>query len=347
MKGALAVAGKDLRELLRERTVLVALAVQLFIAAFSSTLVFGLSGLYDPANITASVPADVGYVGEGGFDQLLRTTRNLRVQPLDGDDALAAFNDRRILMLIEERVEDDVHRIRVAVGEGEVTSTLLVTQVRGLLERYERQLREERHERLHHELVDTAAPPGGSYDFLHATLWPLLVLAPVFLAGALAGDSFAQEVQTRTLLLLRSAPVGLRGLLAAKLAVPLLLAPAQMLLWAGLILFNRTVISNLPLLTLLTIMLTALLSGIGLLLAAFVRQQGATQAAYAMAALIVGGASLWLPRDPINLIAVLGAGGLDGEALSSLGIISALGIALLATGVFVTAKRIRNDKLGG
>jgi len=49
----LTIAGRELSGLRAEKTILLAIAIQLFIAAFSSFLVVGLVSMYDPGRSAA------------------------------------------------------------------------------------------------------------------------------------------------------------------------------------------------------------------------------------------------------------------------------------------------------
>lgn len=352
MRGAVgavaAVAGKEVRDILRERTIVVAVLVQFFIAAFSTFLTVGLLALYDPGSAAARPQADIAYVGEGGFDDVLDGARNIDLRR-GLASPLADFAAGDLDAVVEERVSaDGVHTVTIVVPEGEMRSTLLVTQLRDLLQAHESNLRQANQARVTHDLVQLPAEPPRApvpYGFVYATLVPLLLLTPVFLAGALAGDTFTAEIEQRTLLILRSAPLSLRSILLGKLAVPALLAPAQFLLWAGLLALNRQVVHNLALLCLLATALTVLLSGVGYALAATLRREGPVQATYALAAIMLAVGSLLLPRDLLNTIARLAAGDLDATALMTVGALVLAGLACALGGAMHAARRIRRDLL--
>jgi ABC-type Na+ efflux pump permease subunit len=341
-----AVAGKELRDIAREKTIVVALLVQFFIAAFSAFLTVGLMGLYDPGSVSSRPAADVGYVGSGGFEAVLRTAPNLHVHA-NATDPIARFSRGELDAVVQESVgPDGVRTVTLVVPDGELKSTLLVTQFRDLLQSYETQLRQANQPRLQHRLLELPAQDHQGavpYPFVYATLLPLLLLTPVFLSGAIAGDAFSGEIQSRTLLLLRSAPTSLARILLGKLLVPLLLAPAQFLLWSGLLALNGLRVGNLGWLMLLSAALTLLLCGLGFALAARLGRDGPTQAAYALVAIVLAVASLFLPRDPLNLIARLGSGEVDGTALATLGLIAAGAVACAFFGIRDATQRIRRD----
>lgn len=352
MRAALAVAGKDLRDVLRERSILASLVVQLFVAGFSTFLSVGLSGLYDPSSIGAFPQADVGYAGPGGFDDYLTLPgqSNLRLARLNATAGLAEFQAGRLAMLVEETLASNGTRtVTLLLPEGTLQTTLLLTQAKGLLQDYEHDLRVGHQDRLGQQVLRVEAPDGGraaSHGFVYGTLLPLLVLTPVFLSGAIAGDAFVQEVQTRTLLLLRASPLSVPAVLAGKLLVPVALAPLQVLLWVGLLALNGIAVHGLVAILALSTLLALLLACLGVALASWVRKEGQVQAAYALVVLLLAVASLLLPHDVLNLIALFGNGDPPATAWLTFGLLGAAAAASAALGLPFAARRIRRDQIG-
>jgi ABC-type Na+ efflux pump permease subunit len=351
LRAALAVAGKDLRDVLRERSILASLVVQLFVAGFSTFLSVGLSGLYDPSSVDSFPRADVGYAGPGGFDAYLTGPRqsNLRLVHVGASEGLASFNDGTLELLVQEAVAGDGTRtVTLLMPEGTLQTTLLLTQVKGLLQGYEHDLRVQLQPRLGQEVLRVEAPDAGraaSYGFTYGTLLPLLVLTPVFLSGAIAGDAFVQEVQTRTLLLLRASPASIPAVLAGKLLVPVALAPLQVLLWVGLLALNGIHVHGLAAILALATLMALLLACLGIALASWVRKEGQVQAAYALVVLLLAVASLLLPHDVLNLVALFGSGDAPTTAWLTLGLIGAAAAASAAAGLPFAARRIRRDQV--
>ena len=344
-----ALARKDLRDIARERTIIVSLIVQLFVAGFSTFLSVGLMGLYDPSSIDAFPGARVGYAGPGGFDGYLESKPNIDVIRLDVADGQQAFQEGRLEAMVEETWDGEagVRTINLLLPDGTVEGTLLLTQLKSLLQDYQDDLRTQRDDRIEQELL--YAPQGtgrsGSFNLVYSSILPLLVLTPVFLAGAIAGDSFLQEVQSRSILLLRAAPISNWSIVLAKLVVPVALAPAQVLLWVGLLRLNDLPVANLHLVLLLTALMALLLAGVSLGLAAWVRHEGQVQAAYALVVLVLAVASLALPADPLNLVGLLASGSTTPAAWTSLGLVAAAALVSTCIGLPYAARRIRHDKL--
>lgn len=357
MRALLAVAGKDLRDILRERSILVSVLVQLFIAGFSTFLSVGLTGLYDPGSVEAFPIADVGYVGppgaDGGFGDYLERSRNLNVIHTSATVGRQSFEEGGLDAVVEETWADPEgeRTVTLLMPEGTIEGTLLLTQMKSLLQEYEHDLREERGTRLIQPLIEAPEGPnqrgssGGSFGFVYGSLLPLLVLTPVFISGAIAGDSFVHEVQTRTLILLRSTPISGAAIVAAKILVPVILAPLQVLLWIGLLAVNGLPVHSIALLLLLATTLAVMMASMSIALAAWVRHEGQVQAAYALVVLLLAVASLLLPSDPLNLIALVATGSTPMAVWLTFAILGVAAALAASVGLPFTARRIRRDQV--
>ncbi len=340
----LKLAGKDLRDILRERSIVLALVTQLFVAAFSAFLTFGLVGLYDPQAIDQFPETDVAYVGPGGFDVYLEDAGNLDVtRPATVADAIQAFQDGDVRAVVQETHNgtEGERNVTIMMGEGEVQTTLLVTQLRDLLRNYERDLREERSDRIEQQLVfvETDADPGVFFGFAFGILLPLLVATPVFLSGAITGDALSQEMNTKTILLLRASPISTFELVAGKLTTPVLLAPAQVWLWILLLQANGIPVQNVGWLLAATGVWALVLAAAGLLVAMAFPRQGHAQAAYTLLVLVVASLSLALPQSPLNLVARLAVGNPSIETFVSLAINAVIAAALFAGAWWAASRR--------
>lgn len=327
-----AVARKELRDVVREKTLVVAFLVQLFIAGFSALLLTGLLALNDVGSTGAVPDVPVAYVGDGA---VLDHLEAFDMQPMTTDEAWDAFDGGTVGAILFE-TSSDVQRLQLVVPDGELHTGLLVAAFQDALGAYEDDLREQRAHRLHSPPLPFPAPPSdASYLFVHASLVPLLVLTPVVLAGAIAGDSLGHERRTGTLAVLRSTPLGLRAVVLGKLLVPVGLVPLQVALWGALLAANGFTI-HLPALLVLATVLAAIVGGTGLLVTTLVPDEAVSQAAYAVVVVVLGAAALAMPRDPLNLITLFAAGVPDAVAWWSLAALSLVAVVgVVATTRFV------------
>lgn len=348
MRRAWTLARKEFRDLLRERSVVLALLVQFFVATFSAFLTVGLVGLYDPEASDSQPNALVAYVGPGGFDAFLDDAPNLRIERPSLAEGVAGFHRGDYAAVVEETYANETteRTVTLLLPESEIQTTLLVTQFKSLLRDYERSLREDREGRIDQTLiyVDVPAHPNVYYAFIFSTLLPLLVLTPIFLSGAITGDSMNHEIQSQTLSLLRSSPLTPAELIVGKLAMPVLLVPVQVALWIGLLRFNGVHVANtIPLLTFATFV-ALLLSAGSILVALHVRREGQTQAAYALLVLALFVVSLLLPREPLNLVARLGSGAADAADLVAVLLYGLVAALTLVVTLLVGRRRLARNE---
>lgn len=339
-----ALAGKELRDVLRERSLVTMVLIQFFIAGFSAFLMVGLSGLYDPASVQGAAFAEVAYSGPGGFDAYLEDAGNLELVRVDAEEARQRFEDGEVGIVVEEDYDPTLAHERVitlVVPADEVQTSLIINQLKELLLQYERELREDRQERLQQEVIyaDNDALARTDAIFGYTVLLPLLVLTPVFLSGAISTDAFSQEIESHTLGLLRASPMGTGTLLLGKLLVPILLVPLQAGLWMLLLQTNGFPVENVGTLLLLVTVMGVAVCGLAVLIAFHVRQAGQAQTLFALLSLALALLSLLLPRDPLNLVARLGTGVLDDVALWTLLILSAFA-ALVAAFTYWDVDRV-------
>lgn len=314
MRAAWVVARREATASIRERTILLAVVIQVLVAGFSSLLVTGLAALSDPDSLPAGRSVSVSTNATGPLrDRLLEA--GIEVVPhATADEALLAFErgaTDAALVLFAPPEPGGVARVTLVLPESEITGTLTLVRVREALEAHERELRIERRDRLEAEPLYVDAPAaGGAYGFVHSLLIPLLVLLPVILAGGLVADSITEELSRGTMDLIRSTPARLSEVLLGKLAAAVVLVPVLTGVWLALLAANGF---RAPLLGALEIVVlaTALAVLAGVLahaVALATRDRERAQSAYALLFFLLGGASLLLPVDPLNAVALLAAG---------------------------------------
>ena len=255
------IAGREISSLSREKTIVLALLIQLFIAAFSSFLVVGLTSLYDPSAGGAEI--EVGISGDQEQRLLAVATETQGVDPTryaDSAEAIAAFERGELNAVLTTRAVETERGTRIAV-DAEVPAesletTVIIVRLRELLLEFEREERALRSDSLEFQPVEM--PPEGNSDdftqyftFTYTILLPLLLFLPPFISGSVVVDSITEELERGTLELLRVSPVSLTDIVDGKAAGMILLAPLQAVLWLGLLWVNGITIANVGLLLLL------------------------------------------------------------------------------------------------
>jgi len=331
------IARRDLSALSREKTIVLAILIQLFIATFSSFLVVGLTSLYDPGAVRGG-EITVGIAGEER-DKLEGAAREAGLNPFvvqDRAEAVQAFERGEVdALLTASRVdgeEGDRLDVTATVPAEDLRTTLIVVQVRSMLTELERTERGERVEHL--EFVPLEVPEGGDsspfFGFTYTILLPLLLFLPPFISGSIAVDSITEEIERGTLELLRVAPVSVTDIVDGKAAAMVAIAPAQALLWLALLWVNGIAIGNvLPLLALVTALaLVAVAVGVFLGLVTGKRRQA--QLLYSVLVLALFALAAVLPEHPGRTVALLAVDSATTTTFLHVAGFSALAVALYA-----------------
>ena len=334
------IAKRELASLRSEKTILLALLIQLFVAAFSSFLVVGLVSLYDPGAAAGySVETAVAGDDAGDLAAAVGGTDGMDARPYPTRQAAAgAFADGRVdAAMLATATERGTLEVRVLVPDGNVGATLVVVRAREALRAFERLERDQRSASLSAETLELPPRAGSSpyFGFTYTVLVPLLLFLPVFIAGSVTVDSLTEELERGTLELLRVAPVTMTDIVEGKLLAAAGLAPIQAALWLALLSANGTAIAPAPtaLATIvgvvgllgLTAGLAALVTALGAALALTAPDRRAAQTVYSLGVLGLFGAAALSPVNPANVAAKLAVGSADPAAYFSVAAVAVAG----------------------
>lgn len=333
------VAKRELNSLTREKTIVLAICIQLFIAGFSGFLVVGLTSLYDPQSVDDGGEIEVAISGDKQTE-LLRAANDVETV------SLQAVNDNdRALELFERGDVDAVMSTSTVQGGGgtqvqveavvpaeDLRTTLIVVGVRELLTELERTERIDRVEHLEHTPVEIPPDVGSSsyFGFTYTILLPLLLFLPAFISGSIVVDSVTEEIERGTLELLRVAPVSLVDIVDGKALGMIAIAPAQAGLWILLLRLNGTGIDNVGLLLLFVTAMTTLTVVCGIALGFGTGQRRQAQLLYSLIAVLLFGTTLALPEHPASTVALLAVDSATTVTLAHVGGFAALAVGLYA-----------------
>lgn len=304
---------RELATLRREKTIVLALLIQLFIAGFSSFLLVGLVSLYDPSAVAGAGIA-IGVTGNasGTVTTTLADEGPWRLVEYDrAEPAEAAFTAGQVdALLVADEEPTGRIAIEALVPDESVRSTVVVVELRAALEALERERRLALSDRLDTPPVPVPDVPGvpPTFAFTYSVLIPLLVFLPVFISGSVAADAITEELDAGTLELLRVSPLSGIEIVEGKMLAMIALAPAQAGTWLLLLRLNGTGIAR-PLAILLLVtaaatVVVALGSGIALRL----RDRSSTQLVYSLGVIVLFVGASALPVSPPNAVAKLAVG---------------------------------------
>ena len=340
----LIIARRELASLSREKTIVLAILIQLFVAAFSSFLVVGLTSLYDPSSIDSG-GIEVGVTGDAQQDLFEAVAETDGVQPISFESVSAtqrAFDQGRIdAYLTGSFVEPpdsqgQVIQVTATAPDSSIRTTLVVVQLRKVLKTLERQERLDRADSL--DQVPLSLPDqidaSPYFSFTYTVLIPLLLFLPPFISGSVAVDTVTEEIERGTLELLRVAPVTLVDIVDGKSLAMIALAPAQGALWLLLLSWNGSTVAN-PLALLVLVGATAAIVVVfGVVLGLQLGRRRPAQLLYSVLTLVVFGAAILLPEHPSTTAAKLAV---DSPTLVTYGHVA--GYVLLAVVLFALTRR--------
>lgn len=335
---------RELKAVTRERTILIAVAIQLLIASFSSAILFGLMSLYDPeaVGLSSRIRLRVGIVGDFS-DPLVEFLRqkNVQVTPFGTpEEASEAFREGRIeaAFLIPQHTVggEGTKNIKLFLPESETLYTLILMVLRDPLRQYEGYLRAQNG--VHLRFTDIEGRPSTLHEFRYGVILPLLMFFPAFVTGSMVIDSLSEELANRTLETLWSAPVSLNVIVGAKIAAPVVLAGGQCILWAMLLRANGIIIHNPALVVLMAIVSASIIGTLSTFIVLYFKDRERSHFVYSLFFLFSTSAGYMLDISPITVITRLATGDYyTGWANIA---VYALALAGLLALLFLTSKRL-------
>ncbi len=329
-----------------EKTLLLAIIVQLFIASFSSLLVIGLASFFDPSALDKynSPRSNVGIVGIGELNQFIEKG-HIRPQNYDNlSSAVTGFYDNNIdaIIVIPKEVANgsEIIQIMTYLPKSDIKGTFTMLQLKKPLEDYEAYAQDLRSSRLGFEpvrlIVDNSPKKTSTYfEFIYGILIPLLVFTPVFISGGMIIDMLTEEYERKTLDVLLVSPLSFSEILDGKMITAIIIVPVQAFLWLLLVTMNRVVVHNIGLLLLLCAIVAAIVVILGAMIAVRFRKRMVSQYLYSLVLIMLFLVGYLFANSPFNLATRLSAGSIGVEALVYFGVYAAV-----AFGLYVGVKRM-------
>jgi ABC-type Na+ efflux pump permease subunit len=304
-----AVVKKELTSVIRDRTIIISLLIQLFIASFSSALLLGMLSLYDSDTIMrfSGAGIKIGMVGESQLSAFVRQ-RGLTVVPFDSlEEAEAVFfqNGVSAIFVIPEGIADTA-QIKLYLPDNEAVSSIIRMVVQEPLKQFENYLREQNGIEVRYE--DLKGKPSTSFEFIYSVLLPMLMFFPAFVSGSMSVDSLTEEVENNTLQTLLSAPLSLNAMISAKITSSVIIAILQCMAWLYLLNLNEIVIQNVGWILLLALIVAGITSTAAVLGAVLLKDRERSQFIYSLSLLAATAISTLLNASPITTMSRLAVG---------------------------------------
>ncbi|HLO27986.1 MAG TPA: ABC transporter permease [Anaerolineales bacterium] len=307
----LAVVKKELGSVLRDRTILIAILLQLFIASFSSGLLLGMLSLYDADTIIRDsgswIKIGVVEAADTPLDTIL-TQRGLTVIPFGTlTQAESAFYEGKVSAIVDTpRDANGITEVKLYLPDSDTVSSLIRMVVQEPLKQYENYVRAQKGVEVHY--TDLQGEPSTSFEFVYSVLLPMLMFFPAFVAGSLSIDSLTEEFENNTMQTLLSAPLTVNGMVSAKIASVLILSSLQCGAWLVLLKLNGVAIQNTGWIFLLALIVSGITSTSAALGAVLLKDRERSQFIYALVLLGAAAISNLLNLSPIITLSRLAVG---------------------------------------
>ena len=307
----MAVVKKEIGSVLRDRTIIISILIQLFIASFSSGLLLGMLSLYDADTIMrfSGEGIRVGVVGDATAPLAsLLTERGLNIQTFPTlTEAQSAFYDGEVLALVDvPQAANGLIEVKLYLPDSDTVSSLIRMVIQEPLKQYENYLRAERGVEVRY--ADLNGKPATSFEFVYSVLIPMLMFFPAFVAGSMSIDMITEEVENKTLQTLLSAPLTITGMIGAKIASAVILAIVQCIAWLTLLHLNGIDIQNKAWILVLALVVAGISSTAAAITATFLQDRERSQFIFSL--LLLAGVSLstMLDISPITTMSRLAVG---------------------------------------
>jgi len=308
----LAVVKKEIASVLRDRTILIAILLQLFIASFSSALLLGMLSLYDADTILRLGGAGIrfGLVSSTEDDQLavLMLNRGLNVIPFSTlAQAETAYYEGRVNTIIDApQNANGLTEIKLYLPDSDTVSSLIRMVIQESLKQYENYLRTQKGVDVYY--TELQGEPSTSFEFVYSVLLPILMFFPAFVAGSMSIDSLTEEIENNTLQTLLSAPLTVNRMISAKIASVIILSGLQCAAWLVLLRSNGVAIQNTGWIFLLSLIVSGITATSGALGATLLNDRERSQFIYALMLLATVAISNLLNLSPITTLSRLAIG---------------------------------------
>ncbi len=305
----LAIVKKELVSVIRDRTIVISILIQLFIASFSSALLLGMLSLYDSDTIMkfSGAGIKIGMVGESPLSSFV-SQRGLTVVPFATlGEAQSEFfqNGVSAIFVIPDGITDTAE-IKLYLPDNEAVSSIIRMVVQEPLKQYENTLRGQNGIEVRY--ADLKGKPATSFEFMYSVLLPMLMLFPAFVSGSMSVDSLTEEVENNTLQTLLSAPFSLNGMISAKITSSVIIAITQCVAWLSLLRLNDITIENTGWILLLALIMAGITSTFAVLGAVLLKDRERSQFIYSLSLLAATAISTLLNVSPITTLSRLAIG---------------------------------------
>lgn len=333
------IGKKIVKDLLREKTIVFTILLQLFIIMASSIILTNSNVLFNPEIMNTAI--GFGFYGEHEHaDELITLFEEddeniIFVKRYETkQDALADFEANRIDAIIGFSASERPVLVEVSLPKGDIKTSMATTIVRDKLQVFEDYLRQKEIE--DDRLIEltllnvrnkASSASASLFEALYNIVIPFLILLPGILLGGLIIDVLFEDLETKTINLLMIITT-FRKYLYELLLTVLLLTVVQVIFWEFILLAKGIIISHLALITSLTLFINLIMFMVAILLTLLFQEKTRAQITYSFVIILLFVSAPLSMYNPIRMITKLSVGLLETPFYIYSGILVAI-IAIL------------------
>ena len=278
---------KDIRMIARERTIMSAISILIFIASFSSIITFGLLVLYKPDFVSMS-GVKVGVAG----NCLMLKMSGVDAEYDTLEEGLKDFYGGKIdaLLYLPEENISSTNFVTVYLPKDEISGIIVTSKVKEILKEYQKRLREMNSIPASHgfsfydenfKRIEIKEGSSITFRFIYAVLIPLLLITTAIITGGLVIDLISEEYETKTYEVILSTPLSPSEFISSKIFVSLLISSILSVTWIVLIFLNVG-IHNAFLILILSISVSMIFSSIGAISSLLLKDRERSQLVFSL-----------------------------------------------------------------
>lgn len=306
-----AVFAKEIRAIGKEKTIVLAIVIQLIIASLSSVILIGLMSFYDPGTIAqnTNLHLKIGIVGDQS-SELIKDLRQAHITTIYYDSPNYAQQDFAkgsldAIIYVPQR-NGTVTDMKLFLPDSDSRTTVVLMVLKEPLKKYENQLRAANGVDVKYTSVTGSS--STTYEFLYSFIVPMLMLFPAFIAGSIVIDTLSEEFENKTIDTLLTAPVTLTDMIGGKLTASVFVAILQCVLWVVLLSFNHIYIQNVVLVLAMAGLIAAFVASGSALISLYFKDRERSQFVYSVLIITAASLSYLVEPSPIGLITRLATG---------------------------------------
>ncbi len=299
------IVAKDIKNLLKEKTILAVVLLIFFIASFATIISLGFLILYNPESVGMQTSVKVAVVGKNmdfgiKYDSLDRAMEDFYNRKVD---AIVVFHGNRT--------------VDVILPKDEAITLRAVSYLRDKFLEYEDKVRRSigiykpEFKVYNLELKEVKVPRriSSSYEFIYSILIPIVVLTVALVCASLLIDIISEEYERKTIYIFLSAPTSIREIILAKISVSLLLLIFLTILWMSAFYIRGIEIKNPHIVFLLSLAIGVIFISLSVLIVSAFLDRNRSQLLFSIVSISIITVSFVFPEMPSGTIARVCADG--------------------------------------